>query len=159
MRARAIALLCLGGGVLLSCSKDRGENENGVSANVTIVVPTHHGDTWTALEPILKDAGFTFTVKNWHGYIARNLDDPDLRSWELYPSVPLEFVATHKNGTKLDVKLVPGAGRTWVEETGDTTVSITEDMEPAEAADVAEWLDNRQWPKLLQRLKAKSEKR
>ncbi len=59
MRACVIALLCVGAGVLCSCSKDAGENGNGISAEVHIDVPTNHADTWTALEVILKDAGYS----------------------------------------------------------------------------------------------------
>ena len=55
----------------------------------------------------------------------------------------------HKDGTKLRISLVGG-------EDG-TRVSIAEDMEMrgATADDVAEWLENRQWPKLLERLREK----
>ena len=91
MRARVIALLCVGAGVL-SCSKDPGENGDGVSADVSIDVSTDYHDTWAAFAAILNDAGYT---------VPRGRDAPSMVGMT-------GLVVEHKDGTKLSISLVEG---------------------------------------------------
>ncbi len=125
-----IVLLCAG-----ACSDATIES----SARITEVggsidVRTNRADTWTALKAILEDAGFTVEVKGFEVMAGRDL--------------PSQVVAKHKDGTKLDVTL-----------SGDTKVSILQEMPPGTTPDAISWIKNARYGEVLRRLREKVERR